>query len=122
MAQFSTLWECWAPNRLPPPLALRSTSGNEHCPSVMYRVLAIWLATRSQQTAKKSENMISAMGLSPVIDAPMAAPMMACSEIGVSLTLSGPNSSSSPTVVLNTPPAAATSSPRKTTSSSRRIS
>ena len=41
----------------------------------------------------KSENMISAIGLSPVIAAPMAAPMIACSEIGVSRTRNGPNCS-----------------------------
>ena len=52
----------------------------------------------------------------------IAAPRMACSEMGVSRTRDGPNSSSSPTVVLNTPPAAATSSPRNTTSGSRSIS
>ena len=76
----------------------------------------------SQQTAKKSENMISAIGLRPVMAAPMAAPMIACSEIGVSRTRMGPNSSNSPTVVLNTPPASATSSPKNTTLGSRRIS
>jgi hypothetical protein len=27
MAQFSTLWECWAPKRSPPPLPERITSG-----------------------------------------------------------------------------------------------
>ena len=71
----------------------------------------------SQQTAKKSENMISATGRSPVIAAPIAAPRIACSEIGVSTTRVGPNSSSRPTVVLNTPPAPATSSPMSTTRS-----
>ena len=35
--------------------------------------------------------MISAIGRKPVIAAPMAAPRIACSEIGVSRTLSGPN-------------------------------
>ena len=35
MAQFSTLWECCAPNRSPPPLAVRMTSGSETWPSVM---------------------------------------------------------------------------------------
>ncbi len=76
----------------------------------------------SQHTARKSENMISAMGRNPVIAAPIAAPMIACSEMGVSRTRWGPNRSRSPTVVLNTPPAAATSSPRKMTRSSRSIS
>ena len=46
----------------------------------------------SQHTAKKSENMISAIGRSPVIAAPIAAPRIACSEIGVSRTRFGPNS------------------------------
>ena len=41
-----------------------------------------------------------------------------CSEMGVSRTRSGPNSSSRPSVALNTPPAAATSSPRINTRSS----
>ena len=40
--------------------------------------------------------MISAIGFSPVIAAPMAAPMIACSEIGVSRTRSGPNCSYKP--------------------------
>ena len=66
--------------------------------------------------------MISAIGRKPVIAAPIAAPMIACSEIGQSRTRFGPNFSSRPTVDLNTPPAAATSSPRNTTRSSRSIS
>ena len=66
--------------------------------------------------------MISAIGLRPVIAAPIAAPRIACSEIGVSRTRNGPNCSYSPTVALNTPPALATSSPRNTTSGSRVIS
>ena len=49
--------------------------------------------------------MISAIGRSPVIAAPMAAPRIACSEIGVSRTRRGPNCSSRPPVALNTPPA-----------------
>ena len=60
--------------------------------------------------------MISAIGLSPVMAAPMAAPRIACSEIGQSRTRFGPNCSRSPTVALNTPPALATSSPKKITS------
>ena len=66
--------------------------------------------------------MISATGRIPVMAAPMAAPTIACSEIGVSHTRSAPNSSNSPTVVLNTPPAAPMSSPRQTTVGSRRSS
>jgi hypothetical protein len=122
MHQFSTLWLCCAPKREPPPLAVRMTIGTEICPPVMYRALATSLAIMSKQTAMKSENMISAMVGIPVIAAPAAAPMMACSEIGVSRTRSGPNSSSRPTVVLNTPPASAMSSPSITSMGSRRIS
>ena len=46
----------------------------------------------SQATAKKSENISSAIGRKPVIAAPIAAPTMACSLIGVSRTRSPPNS------------------------------
>ena len=35
IAQFSTLWLCWAPNRRPEPFAVWSTSGIETWPSVM---------------------------------------------------------------------------------------
>ena len=66
--------------------------------------------------------MISATGRMPVIAAPIAAPTIACSEIGVSQIRVGPNSSNRPTVVLNTPPASPMSSPRHTTVGSRRIS
>ena len=66
--------------------------------------------------------MISATGRIPVIAAPIATPRMACSEIGVSQTRPGPNSSNRPAVVLNTPPAAPMSSPRHTTDGSRRSS
>ena len=76
----------------------------------------------SQVTAKKSENISSAIGRRPVIAAPIAAPTMACSLIGVSRTRRGPNSSNRPSVSLNTPPAAPTSSPMSTTLGSRRIS
>ena len=37
MTQFSTLCECWAPKRSPPPLAVCSTSGSETWPPVMKR-------------------------------------------------------------------------------------
>ena len=35
MHQFSTLWECCAPNREPAPLPVRTTSGHLVCPLVM---------------------------------------------------------------------------------------
>ena len=61
----------------------------------------------------------AAMGAAMTGLRPIAAPMIACSLIGVSRTRSAPNRSWRPSVVLKTPPAAATSSPRKTTISSR---
>ena len=76
----------------------------------------------SQATPKKSLNISSATGRRPVMAAPMAAPMIACSLMGVSRTRSGPNRSSRPSVVLKTPPAAAMSSPSMTTEESRSIS
>jgi hypothetical protein len=48
---------------------------------------------KSKHTAMKSENMISAIGFRPVMAAPIAAPRIACSEIGVSRTRNGPNCS-----------------------------
>ena len=65
--------------------------------------------------------MISATGRSPAIAAPIAAPAIAVSEIGVLRTRAGPNRSLRPNVVLNTPPEAM-SSPSNTTRSSRAIS
>ena len=71
---------------------------------------------------RKSMYMISATGLRPIIAAPMAAPTIAISEMGVSLTLSGPNSSRRPLVTLKAPPYAPMSSPIRTTLSSLCIS
>jgi hypothetical protein len=76
----------------------------------------------SLATAKKSENISSAIGRRPVMAAPIAAPTIACSLMGVSRTRSGPKRSSRPSVVLKTPPAAPTSSPMSTTLGSRSIS
>jgi hypothetical protein len=75
---------------------------------------AIW----SKQTPAKSANMISARGRRPRTAAPIAQPTIACSEIGVSSTRSGPKRANSPSLVLNAPPAAPTSSPIRNTSSS----
>src|SRR6266850_1656626 len=53
---------------------------------------------------------------------PQAAPMMALSLIGVSITRSQPNRASNPSLVLNAPPYTPTSSPSRTTVGSRSIS
>ena len=67
-------------------------------------------------------NVTSTIGRSPVIAAPIAAPEIADSEIGISFILSGPNSSSIPTDVPKSPPKIPTSSPIKNTFSSCLIS
>src|SRR5215467_7324130 len=67
----------------------------------------------------KSPNMMSTTGRIPVMAAPSAMPVKPASEIGVSLTRSGPNSSTRPLSTLNGVPASATSSPRMNTASSR---
>ena len=66
--------------------------------------------------------MSSAIGRRPVIAAPIAAPTIACSLIGVSRTRFSPKRANRPSVSLNTPPAAPTSSPMSTTDASRSIS
>src|SRR6266404_1920007 len=53
---------------------------------------------------------------------PQAAPMMALSLIGVSITRSQPNRANNPSLVLNAPPYTPTSSPSRTTVGSRSIS
>ena len=67
-------------------------------------------------------NCISAMGRSPMCAAPAAAPTIAASLIGVSITRDAPNRSTKPSVTLNAPPYAPTSSPSRNTRSSRSIS
>src|SRR4051812_12555147 len=64
--------------------------------------------------------MISTTGRIPAIAAPMPAPTIAISEIGVLRTRSGPNSSSRPCVTAIEPPISAMSSPMMKTSSSLR--
>src|SRR4051794_40913081 len=65
--------------------------------------------------------MISTTGRMPCIAAPMPAPTIAISEIGVLRTRSGPNSSTRPCVTPIEPPISAMSSPMTKTSLSARI-
>ena len=88
----------------------------------MNRILAAWFTIWSMAHAVKSMNWISTMGRMPVIAAPTPAPIRAASEMGVSRTRSGPNSSSSPLVPPNSPPKFPTSSPITKTRGSSRIS
>src|SRR5581483_7453250 len=70
----------------------------------------------------KSMNCISHTGRMPMWAAPAAAPTIAASEIGVSITRASPNRAASPSVTLNAPPYAPMSSPRQKTFGSRSIS
>ena len=58
-------------------------------------------------------NCISQTGRSPMWAAPAAAPTMACSLIGVSITRSAPNCASSPSVTRKAPPKRADVLPEK---------
>src|SRR4051794_7005147 len=73
-------------------------------------------------SVRKSPNIRSTTGRSPVIAAPTPRPVKPGSEIGVSTTRCVPNSSTRPLSTLNGVPASATSSPITKTSGSRRIS
>ncbi len=76
----------------------------------------------SMQTPKKSTNISSTIGRMPSAAAPIAVPMNAVSEIGVSMTRSLPYLASRPPVAPKMPPYLATSSPNTKTSLSRSIS
>jgi hypothetical protein len=67
-------------------------------------LVAVKLTSMSYAQVMKSMNCISAMGRIPISAAPEAAPVMAISEIGVSITRSGPKRSISPLLVPNAPP------------------
>ncbi len=56
------------------------------------------------QTPKKSTNISSAIGRMPSAAAPIAAPMNAVSEIGVSMIRSPPNLAKRPPVAPKMPP------------------
>src|SRR3954471_20550915 len=73
-------------------------------------------------SVRKSPNIRSTTGRSPVIAAPTPSPMKPGSEIGVSTTRVVPNSSTRPASTLNGVPTSATSSPMMKTVGSRRIS
>src|SRR5438105_288411 len=73
-------------------------------------------------SVRKSPNMMSTTGRSPVIAAPTPSPVVPAAEIGESRIRSGPNSSTSPDRTLNGVPASAMSSPIRKTRSSRRSS
>src|SRR6476619_666304 len=94
------------------------TRGTLTCSCVRNQYFVDWFTRLSIASARKSPNMISMTGRSPVTADPNAAPARANSEMGVSKTRSGPYLSYRPVVVAKTPPATATSSPKRITRSS----
>src|SRR5258708_18967956 len=73
-------------------------------------------------SAIKSPNMLAMTGRLPVIAPPTPSPVIPASEMGLSITRAGPNSSTRPESTLKGVPASATSSPMMNTLGSRRIS
>ncbi len=92
--------ECCAVSWLPAPFGVRMTSGQRTSPPNIAPILAAWLTTWSIATSRKLSVMISTIGRSPSIAAPIPAPTKPSSEIGVSRTRSSPNSSIRPAVTL----------------------
>ena len=107
----------------PAPVIVRITIGTWVCPPDMKRSFAAWLTIMSIATVVKFISMISATGWMPTRAAPTAAPMIACSEIGVERTRWSPNFVDRPLVTPMTPPSSgsATSSPNTRTFGSSAI-
>ena len=117
MNQASSVCECVAPVARPPYTWVRTVIGAVVRPAVIKRSLAALLISWSAAIPMKSMIMISATGSSPSIAAPIAAPTIAASEIGVSSTRSWPYFVDSPAVGPDAPGSAMSSPSRKTRSS-----
>ena len=109
--------ECVAPVASPPYTWVRTVIGAVVRPAVMNRIFAALLISWSAAMPMKSMIMISATGSMPSIAAPMAAPTIAASEIGVSSTRSWPYLVDSPAVGPDAPGSAMSSPSRNTRSS-----
>jgi hypothetical protein len=96
-------------------------SGTFTWPPDIVRCFAAWLTSCSIEIVRKSSYMISTTGSIPWIAAPMPAPTIAISEIGVLRIRSGPNSATMPVVTPMEPPISAMSSPMTKIRSSSRI-
>ena len=94
--QPSKLCECCAASCLPPPVAMRITSGQLNCPPDMCSHVAALFTIWSSGSRLKLHVITSTIGRMPPIAAPMPAPTKPDSESGVSRMRSGPNSSSMP--------------------------
>ena len=100
----SRLWECCAASCRPAPVVIRMTSGTLIWPPDMCSSVAALLRIWSRASRLKLTVMISTIGRSPAMAAPMPAPTKADSDSGVSRIRSGPNSSSRPRLTAKHPP------------------
>ncbi len=117
MNHASRLCECVAPVANPAYTWVRTVIGAVVRPAVMNRSLAALLISWSAAIPMKSMIMISATGSIPSMAAPIAAPTIAASEIGVSSTRSWPYFVDSPAVGPDAPGSAMSSPSRNTRSS-----
>ena len=102
--QPSRLCECCAASCRPAPVVIRITTGTLNWPPDMCSSVAAVLTIWSSARRLKLTVMISTIGRSPPIAAPMPAPTNPDSESGVLRTRSRPNSSWSPLVTAYVPP------------------
>ena len=94
------------------------TTGQVAAPSYIAPYLAMWFVIWSKHSARKSPNMISAIGRRPARARPAETPAIAASLIGIARTRSG-KSVLNPRVTLKAPPyGSRTSSPSTTTRAS----
>ena len=103
------------------PPGMRATSGTRPWPPNMKRFLAAWFTSSSMPHSAKSTTRISTTGRRPASAMPTPAPMIAASEIGVSITRSAPKRCCRPLYWPKMPPRP-TSSPSTTTRGSASIS
>ena len=74
--------------------------GTLNWPPDMYRILAAWFTIWSRATMAKLKVMISTTGRRPTMAAPIPTPTNPASQMGVSTTRLGPNSSRRPWLTL----------------------
>src|SRR5690606_34593812 len=109
--QLSKAWECVAANCPAEAVGPRNTMGQLNCPPDICLILAALFIIWSIPTKAKLKVINSTMGLLPFMAEPTAIPEKPNSEIGVSMTRIGPNSSNIPLEALYAPLYSATSSP-----------
>ncbi len=96
----STHQECVEPSWPPAPSLPRKTIGIGNCPPDMYSIFGALLRIWSAATRLNDQLMNSMIGRRPAMAAPMPSPAKPVSEMGVSMTRRGPNSSSMPWLTL----------------------